>query len=167
MMIWAHQQSRRFDWLSSLLQTRVLKIHFREQCLCIQSNTGNEWFMGCTDVTKCLDYRAWEFTEVFKWYMQASQTIDPEVHSQREWGLQGPDPPAFLDLVQARIMAVCFVDDHHGHVCLRVHVGFKMCRHRGIFNPPMHDVKMMTVDPAMKGLSHFAHILLATPPACD
>ena len=44
-------------------------------------NTGNGYFVRCNNATKRLDYRAGEFTEVFECYTQASQTIDPEVHS--------------------------------------------------------------------------------------
>ena len=62
-------------------------------------------------------------------------------------------------------MAVYLDNDHNSHVCLRVCILVEMCRHRGIFSPSMHDIKTMTVDSEMEGLSCLTHILLATPPA--
>ena len=99
--------------------------------------------------------------------MQASQAIDPEVHSSTERSLQSPDPPTFPDLAHSRLMAVYLVNDHHSQFCLRVCVIVKVSRHGGIFSPHMRDVEMMTIDPAMEVLSCFAYIRLATPPVCD
>ena len=86
---------------------------------------------------------------MYEWYRQVSQAIDLKVHPQRGSGLQGPDPPAFLDLSQARIMIIYFAYDHNSHLCLRVCAAIKMCHHRRIISPPMHDTKMMAVDSAM------------------
>ena len=53
-----------------------------------------------------------------EWYWQASQIIKSEVHSWGEWGPQCPDPPAFQDLTQARVLVAKVVNDRKNHVCL-------------------------------------------------
>ena len=91
----------------------------------------------------------------------------PEVDSRRGRSSQGPNPPTFPDLTQVGIMVVHLIYDHNGHIYLRMCVIIKMCQHGRNFSPPVCDVKTMIVDSVMKGLPHFTHILLATPPACD
>ena len=63
----------------------------------------------------------------------------------------------------------CVLGQWPSQSCLpeSVCVSIKICCNRGIFSPHMCDVKKITLDPAMKGLSRFTNILLATPPACD
>ena len=43
----------------------------------------------------------------------------------------------------------------------------EMLGHNGHISPPVHDVKLMTIDPCLEWLTNFIHILKATPPASD
>ena len=104
---------------------------------------------------------------VYEKCRQASYAINLEVHSQRRWGTQGPNPPAFPGLTQARIMVIYLIYDHDSHICPWVCIFNKVCYHRTVFSPPVHDIQMTTINSAVKGLPSFTHILLATPPACN
>ena len=71
---------------------------------------------------------------------QVSQGIHPEVHSQRIWGPQGPDQPAFPYLAETWVAAVYFIYRHDSHINKSVSFAIKVFRHRRFLHFPMHDV---------------------------
>ena len=80
---------------------------------------------------------------------QVSQRIDPEVHSRRIRGPQGPDPPAFPYLAETWVVAIYLIYRHDGHVRKSVSIAIEKFRHMRFFSPPMRDVKAMVIDSAM------------------
>ena len=80
--------------------------------------------------------------------MQVSQEINPEVHSRRIWGSQGPDSPAFPYLVEAWVVAVYFIYHYNDHVSKGVSFSIKVFRHKRFLRFPKRDVEAMAIDPA-------------------
>ena len=69
-----------------------------------------------------------------------------------------------------------FVDTGHGweivqsndrHVCYQVCTAVEMLHHKRNVSPLVRDVRRVTVNPWMEWLTHFTHVLKATPPVCN
>ena len=91
---------------------------------------------------------------ILRWvdgYQAGSQRINPDIHSRKIWGPQGPDPPAFPYIAEACVMAVFLVYCHDSNVRKSVFIAIKVFRHRRFFSPPVRNVKVV-VDPAYQYL---------------
>ena len=62
-------------------------------------------------------------------------------------------------------MAMSELNHYDRHVLQGVRPAEEMVRHRRFISPHVCEVKSVAIHPQMNWLTHFAHILEATPPA--
>ena len=82
--------------------------------------------------------------------VQVSQSVHPKVHSERMWGHQGSDPPAFPYLRRQEswlYSSSIAMTGMSASVCPSP-LKCMLC-HRRFSSPPLHDAKTMAVDPVM------------------
>ena len=80
---------------------------------------------------------------------QISQWVNFEVHCRTIWGPQSPDPHTILYFPKTWITDIQVVHHLGGHVRLSMPIASEVFCHQRFFSPPVCNVKMVVIDPAI------------------